>query len=408
VWTADIEKAFHQVELAAEDAEVIRFMWVEDPSDPNSPVVYYVLKRLPFGLICSPYILRAVIELLMDEFDSIYPSTVAHLRSNLYVDDVIGGASSPELALQSIKEIQDIFSSAHMTVRKWTTSDKEVQQILGDDTGSPTGALGKALSGIQSPKVLGLNWDSKEDVFQFQPDKIIDAATKVGARPTKRQVSQLVARIFDPLGQIAPVLLIAKLIFSQIWASNIGWDDFIPETIAIEWTKFIETLPALSSLKIPRRIVAEGGSAAHAELHVFGDASERAFGAVAYLRTVTVNGNVKVAMITSKTRVAPPPPRNLTIPRLELLAAQLAATLADYIHDTFKAANLRTVMWSDSTITLAWIKGKKERRVFVQNRVNDIRKKTDPICWHHCPGEMNPADLASRGMTAEELLSSTL
>ena len=161
-------------------------------------------------------------------------------------------------------------------------------------------------------------------------------------------------------------------------------------------------------MKIPRRIVAEGGSAAHAELHVFGDASERAFGAVAYLRTVTVNGNVKVAMITSKTRVAPPPPRNLTIPRLELLAAQLAATLADYIHDTFKAANLRTVMWSDSTITLAWIKGKKERRVFVQNRVNDIRKKTDPICWHHCPGEMNPADLASRGMTAEELLSSTL
>jgi len=95
VWTADIEKAFHQVELAEEDAEVIRFMWVEDPSDPNSPVVSYVWRRLPFGLICSPYILRAVIDLLLDEFTSIYPDTVAQLRKQLYVNDVIGGASMP-------------------------------------------------------------------------------------------------------------------------------------------------------------------------------------------------------------------------------------------------------------------------------------------------------------------------
>jgi len=70
--------------------------------------------------------------------------------------------------------------------------------------------------------------------------------------------------------------------------------------------------------------------------------------------------------------------------------------------------NLRTTYWSDSTITLAWIKGNKERRTFVKNRVNDIKKKTDPDEWFHCPGEENPADLVSRGMTAEEFVSSDL
>ena len=409
VWTADFEKAFHQIELAPEDSEVIRFLWVEDPSDPNSPVRHLVWKRLPFGLICSPFILRSVIDKVLDDFSLIYPDTVKLFRQQLYVDDLLGGAHSTDLALQTIEEIKTICASANLSMRKWISNDPELQRALGSaEMLDPVGALGRALSGIDSPKVLGLTWDSKEDCFRFQPSKVIEIAKRLSNRPTKRQVSQIAARIFDPLGQLGPGIVVAKVLFSRIWESKVGWDELIPVELQAEWDSFIGDLHHLASLKIPRRVIIEGGSAASAELLVFGDASERAYGAVAYLRSVTPDGTEFISMLMSRTRVAPPPPRKLTIPRLELLAAQLTATVADYIHSTYRAVNLRTTLWSDSTIALAWIKEQKQRRTYVQNRVDDIRSKTKLSWWFHCPGEFNPADLASRGLTAEDLVSSTL
>jgi len=160
VWTADIEKAFHQIELAPEDSEAIRFLWVENPADPHSLVKHYVWKRLPFGLICSPFILRAVINFVLDEFTHIYPDTVTLFRNQLYVDDMLGGARSADLALQTITDMKEIYVSAGMTLRKWTTNDSALQKELGEEEKDPAGALGRAFSGINSPKVLGLTWDS--------------------------------------------------------------------------------------------------------------------------------------------------------------------------------------------------------------------------------------------------------
>lgn len=138
VWTSDIEKAFHQVELSPEDSEVVRFLWVENPQDPNSPIKHYVWKRLPFGLVCSPFMLRAVIDFLLDDFITIYPDTVKLIKNQLYVDDALGGASTVDVALKTIEEIKDIFSTAHMSMRKWITNSEVLQQDLGEDP-SPSG-----------------------------------------------------------------------------------------------------------------------------------------------------------------------------------------------------------------------------------------------------------------------------
>ena len=95
------------------------------------------------------------------------------------------------------------------------------------------------------------------------------------------------------------------------------------------------------------------------------------------------------------------------MPRLELCAAQLGATLLNTmrhildIHDVFA--------WSDSTIVLKWLsKLPRTWNTFVANRVANIQEILPRNHWDHVPTEDNPADIASRGATASQLIENKL
>ncbi|KZS05519.1 Uncharacterized protein APZ42_031268 [Daphnia magna] len=65
-WIADIEKAFLNIALHPEDAEAIRFLWITEPKTPNSPLVAYKWKRVPFGLSSSPVLLQITLNKHLD------------------------------------------------------------------------------------------------------------------------------------------------------------------------------------------------------------------------------------------------------------------------------------------------------------------------------------------------------
>ena len=142
------------------------------------------------------------------------------------------------------------------------------------------------------------------------------------------------------------------------------------------------------------------------QLHGFADASEKASGAVVYLRLETTSGTVLTQLVSSKTRVAPM--KGETIPRLELLGAVLQARLVNTVltafDGTFKVD--ATFFWSDSQIALWWIWGvNKEFKQFIENRVVEIRRLTKPTQGNHCPTESNPADICSRGSMTSKLIA---
>ncbi|XP_036317530.1 uncharacterized protein LOC118732509, partial [Rhagoletis pomonella] len=143
------------------------------------------------------------------------------------------------------------------------------------------------------------------------------------------------------------------------------------------------------------------------ELHVFADASERAYAAVLYARTVQSDGHIAVALISAKSKVAPIKPT--TLPRLELCAAHLASKLVRSVLNSWNDLRYPLYAWTDSTITLAWLQAHPSKwMTFIANRVADIQEVLPPECWNHVRSEHNPADCASRGIPPADLLNHQL
>ncbi|GBO31187.1 hypothetical protein AVEN_119794-1 [Araneus ventricosus] len=117
----------------------------------------------------------------------------------------------------------------------------------------------------------------------------------------------------------------------------------------------------LSELQIPRYVLSSsaGESTDVLELHCSCDASQKAYGGVIYTRVVK-DCNVEVNLLVSKSRVAPL--TKITMPRLELLGALLAARLASKVKAIVDLQRPSKVFfWTDSKIILHWIKGSSKR-----------------------------------------------
>ncbi|CAH2226403.1 jg22167, partial [Pararge aegeria aegeria] len=148
---------------------------------------------------------------------------------------------------------------------------------------------------------------------------------------TKRSILSDVARLFDPFGWLAPVIVMAKVLIQKLWLCSLGWDDELPVELREEWMKYRGELIHLQHLKIPRWLKTTNNNK-DVQIHGFADASTQAYAAVVYLRIVETSTNdteghdvVHVTMIASRTKIAPL--KQLSVPRLELCAAVLLAQL---------------------------------------------------------------------------------
>ena len=65
--------------------------------------------------------------------------------------------------------------------------------------------------------------------------------------------------------------------------------------------------------------------------------------------------------------------------------------------------NLEVFAWTDSTVTLAWIKNPSRLKTFVANRVAKIQRAVPGEKWNHVLIDSNPSESASRGISLQKL-----
>ncbi|XP_030765011.1 uncharacterized protein LOC115889201 [Sitophilus oryzae] len=207
------------------------------------------------------------------------------------------------------------------------------------------------------------------------------------------------------LGFLAPTILVAKCLIQKLWLQGLEWDALPSRKIVDEWELYHKQLSILSILSIARYVIRD--ECVYVEVHGFCDASEVGYGAVLYLRHV-LEREVVVSMLYSKNRVAPL--KTMSIPRLELCAASLLSDCIAFVLSNITNMRVRRVFcWSDSTVTLAWIRSSPHRwKTFVANRVSHIQEQVAPECWNYVDGKVNPADCASRGIFPEQFVSHSL
>ncbi|GBN98193.1 hypothetical protein AVEN_154690-1 [Araneus ventricosus] len=386
-FTADIKQMFRMIELNESQTRLQKILWKNSKS---SPTKVYELRTVTYGTASAPYLATKVLQQLALDEKKNFPLASKVLLQDFYMDDCLSG-SSEFTEFETIQsELRQLLQRGGMTLHKWCSSY------------SPTTAqefpLDRNSEEIQV-KILGMIWNSVSDTFTYK------ANVNINHSCTKRDVLSQIARIYDPVGLLGPVISKAKIFMQQLWLLKLDWYEILPPDISQQWENFVKTLPGLEKIKIPRCFLET--NAIRVILHGFADASSKGYGAIIYFQTVPIHEESNCRLLCSKSRVAPS--KIMTIPRLELSACLLLSKLTHKVISALKMQIESVQLWSDSTIALAWINTPPNLlKTFISNRVSQIQQLTKDFQWKHIPSECNPADLISRGLDVKALAANDL
>ncbi|GBP06482.1 hypothetical protein EVAR_4609_1 [Eumeta japonica] len=344
-FTGDIRDMFLRVRVCAPDQRAQLFLW--RGADRDSEPVYE------------------------------YPNAEMAVKRDHYVDDFICSTDSVPEAAKLISDVT-IVHARGLRYPGWATNAPELKKACRRSRPRrppPCHCTRRKQNGrwaIWEPECDSLGFDV---TFKKLPRDIVNGKNK----PTKRQFLSLIMSIFDPLGLLCPVTIKGKILMQRIWRSGIGWDDVLLERDYAKWVDYLDEVRKLSQLRIPRCYALRSSKI---ELHVFGDASEHAYAAVAYWRAVRPDGTVHLALVAGKSRVAPN--KVIAPPSLNSTSAPIVTSGVN------SADNPRTTRRADCDLE-RWLNGptfllRNEDAWPIDNDVVDERVADDEVLLVDPPG----------------------
>jgi hypothetical protein len=389
----DVKLMFHQCFVLPKDRRFLRFLWWPNGDTTHKPQVYCMKVHL-FGGKSSPSVVNYCMRRIADDNEGRFSDlAIDTLRRSFYMDDMIRSVATVDEA-KKITEMQALLQAGGFDLGKFMSTSRDVIDTVAEKKRAKSlQNLDLNDSCLPQESTLGLKWNVEGDYFTY--------SVNLQEKPlTKRGLLATTASLYDPLGLVAPVVLVPKLIQQELCRQELGWDDALPERNAEEFCKWREQTNELARLQIPRCFQDGPSHSSDRELHIFTDASEYAYGAAAYLK-VTSDSGVTVSLVMGKSRVAPL--KSILIPRLELTAATVGAKLSRFLLEEFDFAEISLHFWSDSMTVLRYLRNVSSRfKIFVAHRVQQIQDLTDVHAWNYVPSAKNPADLASRGMQPDD------
>ena len=398
----DIQAMFHQVKVDVEHRNLLRFLWWNDPEMKRDPVEFRMTVHL-FGATSSPGCANFALKTTADQYEESCGREAADfVRRNFYVDDGLKSVQFVEEAKELIKNTKSLCQKGGFRLHKFTSNNKEVMSSVPQEdraTDTKDRHLVNDVTAIE--RALGVHWCIESDTLQF---RII-----VQDKPlSRRGILSTVSSVFDPLGLVAPFILVGKRILQELCRDGVGWDDEVPDDLRPQWEKWRAELPVLESLRIARCYKPQKFDVVkNVELHHFSDACQNGYGQCSYLLLVDDKNHIHCSLAMGKSRVTPLKP--VTIPRLEVTAALVSSKISCVLRKELEYEPMKEIFWTDSKTVLRYINNDARRfHVFVGNRVQEIREQSSPNQRHYVETKSNPASIASRGAGAQELIDNPL
>ncbi|KAK0147231.1 hypothetical protein N1851_013346 [Merluccius polli] len=269
----DIERHFHQFHVKAEDQDYLRsFGGTRRFSKAN-----FHLSDETSSPGCANYGLKHVAAEGQGNFSD---DTIKFIQRNFYVDDGLSSVASEDQAIQLVKEARELCSTGKLRLHKFISNSKKVLDAI------PKEECAAAAKDKDMALALGVQWCVASDEFQF---RVI-----VKDPLTRRGVLSTVASVYDPLGFVAPFILLGKQILQQMCRDKLSWDDTLPDDLRSVGK--LASRPAKSSRgEDPRCYVPSSFKVQHYELHHFA-ASESGYGECSYLRAVSTSSESTVPL----------------------------------------------------------------------------------------------------------------
>ncbi|XP_043468378.1 uncharacterized protein LOC122502412 [Leptopilina heterotoma] len=340
VMTTDISKMFRQILVDKKDVDCQRIVC---RLEPEGNIKHFQLLTVTYGMSSSPFLANRVLKQLAQDEGLSYPLAKKALENEFYVDDGLIGANDIQTARELKRDLTKLLKKGGFVLDKWSTNNPLILDTNKDCINESPINLTKL---TEKHPVLGILWDSRKDEFCYS------VSTQNCEFVTKRLVLSLISKLFDPLGWVSPITIVAKIFIQEIWLKKLQWDDELDHDLLQRWIGYYNELPKINMVKIPRWTLEKVDC--QYEIHGFADASKQAYGAVVYLRVLNKNEQPNITLLISKSKVAPL--KVISVPRLELCAVVILAKLIKKVLKDLHLEQIPIFGWTDSTVALSWLR----------------------------------------------------
>ncbi|XP_026315269.1 uncharacterized protein LOC113226755 [Hyposmocoma kahamanoa] len=229
--SCDITKMFRAIRLNSSQTTLQNILWRDNPS---LPIRCLQLQTVTYGLKASTFLATRCLTELAHRFQKEYPLAAEALFKGTFVDDVISGSHDEDQLVALKNQLIQLLQKGSFDLHKWCSN---IAKVLDDIPDEKKYFEELDINRSNIVKTLGLKCDILNDQLTFT-----SPSTDCTEIQTKRKVISFIGRMFDPLGLIAPIIVIAKLQMQKLWSMNINWDSILPQEQLHSWISFLDSL----------------------------------------------------------------------------------------------------------------------------------------------------------------------
>ena len=422
----DLTKAYNCLKTGPVERHLRRFIWRFSKDDPWMD---FAFDCVAFGDCPAANCLEVGRDMTAEAGREIDPVAADKIINDSYVDDGVTGGSKAEVErMKGARLGQGSYSG---TLGQILSLGKLRMKVV-----VTTGEQDTELTKLIGDKVLGYNWNTVSDSMSVSlpvnitkkktkklrsgPDLTVESLGLLReVKLSKRLCLGITSGFLDFLGIACPFTLRFKLLMKQVFEDKdlqLSWDDELPKQNLAPWIELITETVMSDSICFPRT-TRPSSAIGNPWLVPFGDGAFPAFSAAVYVRwevscshvdSSACNGDFTSSLLCAKAKVTPR--SGFTIPRGELsgcvLQSRLALTTVKAFQTEEKLRPVGVTMLSDSRCSISAVeKSTSALKPFFHNRVGEIldniaamKKYCTVEDIHHVSGDLNPADLATRGL----------